>query len=401
MPRGWWATLLAAAVSASCVTAGAPPRASLTAEQEEPLLLTRAEVYEDAHLVDYLATIVDRLASETEREVGATPVRLTVVRDPTINAFAMPNGRVYVHTGLLARVANEAQLATILARELTHLSRRHALARPITDGPVGEALARLAPSIAAVLSADTGERVLSPMAEAILGKRLAIAYTASMAGYGRDLERDADMGAIERLVRAAYDPKEAPRVFERLRREARSGGIVERFVLGSDAALAERIESTTRVVAGAFAVAAAVPDTVRDTDAFEPAILPLVRENARLEMAAGRFRAAQEQLDRILGVTPADPLAHLYYGDLHRLRAQRTRSVADRDELARKARASYERCASLDPGIVEVPRQLGLLYYQQGQSERAREAFTRYIALAPDAPDAPRVKEYVAALTRE
>ena len=69
-------------------------------------------------------------------------------------------------------------------------------------------------------------------------------------------------------------------------------------------------------------------------------------------------------------------------------------------ERARKARASYERCASLDPGIVEVPRQLGLLYYQQGQSDRAREAFTRYIALAPDAPDAPRVKEYVAALTR-
>ena len=95
-----------------------------------------------------------------------------------------------------------------------------------------------------------------------------------------------------------------------------------------------------------------------------------------------------------------DPRAHLYDGDLHRLRAQRTRSVADRDELARKALASYERCASLDPGIAEVPRQLGLLYYQQGQLERAREAFTRYLALASDAADAARVKEYLAALSR-
>ena len=44
-------------------------------------------------------------------------------------------------------------------------------------------------------------------------------------------------------------------------------------------------------------------------------------------------------------------------------------------------------------------RQLGLLYYQQGQLERAREAFTRYVEENPDAPDALRVSEYLAART--
>jgi tetratricopeptide (TPR) repeat protein len=127
-------------------------------------------------------------------------------------------------------------------------------------------------------------------------------------------------------------------------------------------------------------------------------VAPVVRENAALELRGGRYRAAHEQLDRVLGVQPIDPLAHLYYGDLYRLRSQRTRSVADRDELVRRALASYDRSAALDPNLGEVQRQLGLLYYQQRQPDRAREAFMRYIALSPDAPDVARVREYLLAL---
>jgi tetratricopeptide (TPR) repeat protein len=124
----------------------------------------------------------------------------------------------------------------------------------------------------------------------------------------------------------------------------------------------------------------------------------VARENARLELGIGRFREAQEQLDRALAVRPEDARAHLYVGDLHRLRAQRARGAAERDELARRALAAYERCAGLDPDIVDVARQVGLLYYQQGRVEQAREAFARYLGRSPDAPDAPRVREYLAAL---
>jgi len=71
------------------------------------------------------------------------------------------------------------------------------------------------------------------------------------------------------------------------------------------------------------------------------------------------------------------------------------RSVADQDELARKAYASYERCIALDPDRTEVQRQLGLLYYQLRLIDRARDAFARYLTLRPDAPDAARVREYL------
>ena len=64
-------------------------------------------------------------------------------------------------------------------------------------------------------------------------------------------------------------------------------------------------------------------------------------------------------------------------------------------ELARQAFTSYEECIALDPEMTEVHRQLGLLYYQLHQIARAREAFARYLALRPDAPDAARVREYL------
>ncbi|HYE92868.1 MAG TPA: tetratricopeptide repeat protein, partial [Terriglobales bacterium] len=325
-----------------------------------------------------------------------------VLRDPTINAFALPDGRVYVHTGLLSRLANEAQLATVLARELTHARRRHGLLARASEADVAAAITALAPALTAAAMDDSDEgtgRPLSPVASVILGGRLTHAYTAAFTGHGRELERAADAGALERLVRAAWDPKEAPRAFERLRREARVGGAAERFHLGNDAALADRVESAQRLVTAVYAVAAALPDTIRETPDFEPVLAPMVRENARLELRAGRFRAAQAQLDRVLAHTPGDGRAHLYYGDLHRARAQRARSVADRDELARRALAAYERAVALDPSLGEVSRQVGLLYYQQGRVDRAREAFEQYITRNPDAADAARVREYVRVLT--
>ncbi|MBM4442246.1 MAG: tetratricopeptide repeat protein [Candidatus Rokubacteria bacterium] len=367
----------------------------------EAQALARVETYDDPLLAEYLATIADRLAGEEERESGAAPVTITVLRDPTINAFALPDGRVYVHTGLLSRLANEAQLAAVLARELTHARRRHGLLARASEGDVTAAIAALAPALTAA-AGETDEaagRPLSPVASAILGGRLTHAYTAAFTGHGRELERAADAGALERLVRAAWDPKEAPRAFERLRREARAGGVAERFHLGNDAALADRVESTQRLVTAVYAVAAALPDTNRETEDFEPVLAPMVRENARLELRAGRLRAAQAQLDRVLAHTPGDGRAYLYYGDLHRVRAQRARSVADRDELARRALAAYERAAALDPALGEVSRQVGLLYYQQGRVDRAREAFEQYITRNPDAPDVARVREYVRVLT--
>ena len=64
------------------------------------------------------------------------------------------------------------------------------------------------------------------------------------------------------------------------------------------------------------------------------------------------------------------------------------------------AQAEYERAAILDPSSPDPYRQLGLLHYQDKDFARAREAFQRYLAIRPDAPDARRIKEYLGELSR-
>jgi tetratricopeptide (TPR) repeat protein len=243
-----------------------------------------------------------------------------------------------------------------------------------------------------------GTAALSATAVTIFGRGLPLAAEAAVYGRGDQLERDADAGGMDRLVRVGYDPKEASRAFDALRRDLGNRGSLEIFYFGRREQLAERVATTTELLQTYFATAAAAPGTVRTTDEWRLRMPVVVRENARLDIQAGRFALAADQLDRVLAVAPRDPVAQLYYGDLYRLRSQRTQSTAETADWARQAIDRYESAVRLDAAYAEPFRQLGLLYYQQQEIAQARAAFRQYLALKPDAPDAERVAEYLAEL---
>lgn len=364
------------------------------AEREEALL-DRSRPHDDPALAEYLARIGTRLLPDAARAAGGPSPRYRVVLDPTLNAFAMPDGAVYLHSGLLSVLENEAQLAVVLARELAHVVRRDALKiqREEAHGLSTPATAGIAGGTAA---AAGGTAVLSPMARVILGRGLGVAAVAALGGYDEDLERATDIEALEALGRAGYDTAEAPRLFARLRAEAAGRGAIERFALGTARHLAARGESMGALVRSR----GAAPDGIRDTEEFGRRLRALVRDNARLDIAAGRFGLAERQLARVVAMAPRDAVAWLAYGDLYRLQAQRARAASERTALLAGALESYERSAALDPRLAEPYRQLGLLYYQEDEPEKAREAFARYLAQAPDAPDAPRIEEYLRQLER-
>ena len=380
------------------------------AEKEEEALTKRAKPYEDPLLEEYLAKIGDTLLPDNVRNAGGPGLKFGVMRDPTLNAFAMPNGRVYVHTGLLSRLENEAQLATILGHEMTHVDHRHALrfTRDVQNKQILYTLLGVAASIGVAVAAGSrarsgdpiGAAVLSQTANAVLGLGLQLAALASINGYGRDLEREADREGMARLVHAGYDPKEAPKVFKLLRDESKDRGALETFFFGSHPQLQERIDTTTELLHTTYAAAASAPTAVKNTEEFDLRMRTVVRENAALDIRAGRFALAQKQLDRVLALTPRDPVAQMYYGDLHRLQSQRAKSTADKDDAARKALERYQKAAELDPSFPDPFRQLGFLYYQQKDTARAKEAFQKYLSLKPDAPDAKRIKEYLLELDR-
>ncbi len=372
------------------------------AATEEQALSQRTTAIDDPLLAAYLAGIVDKLAGDQLRAVGGPGLRIVVIRDATLNAFAMPDGLVYVHTGLLSRMENEAQLATILGHELAHVSHRDALQFARGEGSllstVAAAVAGPAKPRPTTDSLSAGVR--SPTANTITGLGLTVAATAAVKGYGSDLEREADREAVKRLAGAGYDVREAPKAYRALLSESAERGPVETFLLGTPAALQERIETTNRLATTTYASVASETGRMVTSDDFEPRMRPVVRENAAEDIRLGRFALAQRQLDRVLKEAPADPIAFLYYGELHRLQSQRAKSADEKAGLARKAVERYERAAELAPMLADPYRQLGLLYYQQKDATRAKAAFERYLELKPDAPDARRVREYLVELSR-
>src|SRR5436309_5232982 len=292
-------------------------------------------------LEEYLSSVAAKLVPEEARQAGAPAVRIVVLKDPTLNAFTMPNGKVYVHTGLLSRLQNESQLAMILGHEVTHVTNRHALKfnRDPRNKQIFFTMAGIAAALGVAVAPGQPPRqgyyvsaeVLRTTSNIFLGLGLQLAFIAAVNGFGRDLEREADREGLERMVAAGYDPREAPRVFELLRDDHGDGSRLEDFFFGNHPRLDERIANTRELLEthppppDASVLAANVED-------FALRTRTVVRENAALDIRAGRFGLAKAQLDRVLRLAP-DPTTHLYVGDLYRLQAQRAKNPADKPLL--------------------------------------------------------------------
>lgn len=350
------------------------------ADREEAVLLKRVTLYQDPGVVGYVSEVVGRLRPGGPGTVGT--VKVGVIEDPTIGAFVLPNGHLFIHTGLLSVLSSEAQLAAIVARELARYDDR--------DASGGTPRAGRGTMVHATLS---------PTAAAILGRDLSLAAAAAIVGYGAERERAADAEGSKRLAAAGYDPREAGSVFQLLARGGADRGPLEIFFYGNRPLMGERYESILELLPPSDATTGGTPDPTRGGEAeFERRMRLVVRDNAALDVRAGRFELARRQLDRVLSATPDDPTAQLHYGDLCRLLSQRTDNASKRTDYTRKAMERYERAIALDPKYAEPFRQVGLLYYEGKDMTQARRAFEMYLALAPGAADAQRIREYLAAL---
>ncbi|WP_200342241.1 M48 family metalloprotease [Rhodovibrio sodomensis] len=158
-------------------------------EQQHPKLLEQfGGDYADPELQAYVSSIGNLLAQTSE--LPRLDWTFTVLNSPVVNAFALPGGFVYVSRGLIALADNEAQLASVLAHEIGHVTARHSAQRYGSQQLAG---------IASVLSG------------ALLGRPAAQATSAlsqvALASYSREQELEADTLGIRYLTRAGYDPE--------------------------------------------------------------------------------------------------------------------------------------------------------------------------------------------------
>ena len=83
----------------------------------------QAPIVSDALLQDYVENLIYHLVVSSQ--LRERRLEIVLVKNKTINAFAVPGGIVGIHTGLIAEAENEAQFASVLTHELAHLSQRH------------------------------------------------------------------------------------------------------------------------------------------------------------------------------------------------------------------------------------------------------------------------------------
>lgn len=370
---------------------------------EDQKFLEKAALHDDPLLQDYLNGIVVKLQPAGLAAQDEIAVSVRVLKDPTLNAFAYPHGSLYVHTGLLARLENEDQIAGVLGHEMTHVENRHMLRyqRTIQNRQIGFMIAAIAASVwvaseagHAAADGQWGKAArISVVADLFLSLGLQLAFIAAISGYGRDLEREADEGAFEKMSQSGYNPAQMERVYSLLLDDHGDGSRMEIFFFGSHPQLQERIENTRDYLASHPEAGAAGPEAAVDPGEFYRRIRPILKDDALLNMEAGRLGLAEYELNRAIEIVPEDPVAHYLLGKLYLKQSSMKEDEAA--SLRQKALHFFKESARLDPGYPDPHKELGLAAYRDGDLTTACKEFQLYTEMAPNASDVSRFKDYI------
>jgi beta-barrel assembly-enhancing protease len=352
------------------------------------------------------------------------------IRDPIPNAFALPNGSIYVHTGLLSRLENEAQLAAVLAHESTHVFNRHTY---LGYHDMRKKAVAVHIIIAGATAAGLGGldyRVVNA-----LGNAIPMAVIASMFGYRRELEHEADVYAVSVIQQAGYDPMQVPRALELLRKGPEVDLNDDEHVFWADhPKLADRVRDTT-----ALAKQHASRDATCKTDqpAYFAATRNAIRHDAHLAMTLGRPRTALAIAKRLIELDPGNAQYYVLMGDAYRSLGARAPTPTDEELSAegkkqtrkmlrkatlleydnalltlpqgkenlksnsREAERAFKKALELDSATCEAHRGLGFLYERDGRPADAVSALQKYLAMAPEAKDARQVRLRIEALQKK
>jgi predicted Zn-dependent protease len=209
-----------AALAGGCAVnpvSGRTEMAVLSAAEERKLGDEEAEKVEagmglvsDPALGAYIQAVGDRVAKQSPRQ--DVTYTFKIVNQPEPNAFALPNGNIYVSRGLLALINSEDELAGVLAHEVVHVAARHTVRS--ANVAVATSPLRIATGIAGLAAGIVAPRV----GEGIMGLG-DVATEAFMAPYGRSQEREADDVGVDLAARAGYNPTGLPRALQALERD--------------------------------------------------------------------------------------------------------------------------------------------------------------------------------------
>ncbi len=170
------------------------------------MVRSQMPLLEDPEIKQYVRHVVDRLVTAIPPQPFT--FKTDVLLHNSMNAFAVPGGYVFVHTGLIMRLDHESELAGVLAHELAHVTQRH-VANRIDRSKFT--------TIASILGALAGALLGGNAGGAVIAGSLA-ANQRSMLNYSRLDETEADQVGLHYLVTAGFRPQGMIGAFEKIRK---------------------------------------------------------------------------------------------------------------------------------------------------------------------------------------
>src|SRR5271166_6103317 len=193
-----------------------------------------SKLIDDPVVTEYVNRVGQNLVRNSDAKV---PFTIKVIDSDVVNAFALPGGFFYVNSGLILRAQEEAELAGVMAHEISHVTARHGT-RQATKGDI-------------IQIASIPLMIFGPVGWAGYGlyEGLNIAIPLSFLKFSRDDEREADFLGLQYMYKAGYDPNAYITFFERIQAdEKRQPGTIPK-VFSTHPPTPERIENTQKEIA--------------------------------------------------------------------------------------------------------------------------------------------------------
>lgn len=169
-------------------------------EQLKKSILVDKKVISNPFIDSQLQLLVEPLVNAVENK--DFKFNFSIIKDPTLNAFALPGGTIIIHSGLIEKSENQNEVLGVLAHEISHVTRRHHL-RGIINNLGLLTIARGFLGDVAGISTDL----------------ITVGVSLESLKYSRNYEREADKSGYELMIRAQKDPQGMISFFEKLEKE--------------------------------------------------------------------------------------------------------------------------------------------------------------------------------------
>ncbi len=300
--------------------------------------------------------------------------RIYLLRTPQFNAAMAPNGMMLVWSGLLLRARTEAELAAVLGHEFVHFEEQHSL-KSFHD-------------IKAKSDAMTWLGFFPGGAVAQLG------LMGSVLRFNREMEKQADMAALDYLSASGYDPMAPSKIWERFLGEMEVQARANKTGLASLEVgdfFSSHPNTRDRMEYLRAAAQRKVPNKDDGAERYRTAIARWWPRLIEDQVKLNDFATTEYLLD---GLAQGNWTADLLYarGELYRARG--------RDSDLVQAEGFYRQSVAKDRSLAESWRSLGLLLLRQGKSSEGRKMLRRYLDVKPSAGDRMMIEAMVQEVQR-